>query len=107
MDSSDSEMQTRSYVKPQLSIKKYCKKINKNSYLYMITLPLEPKQQPIAPVQQHTEQVNTNKNAKEQLAVPTEEQIKKLQKDLDLLLNKNSNDILMAYGGILHEQGII
>ena len=74
----------------------------------MITLPLEPKQQPIAPVQQHTEQVNINKkNAKEQLAVPTEEQIKKLQKDLDLLLNKNSNDILMAYGGILHEQGII
>ena len=74
----------------------------------MITLPLEPKQQPIAPVQQHTEQVNINKkNAKEQLAVPTEEQIKKLQKDLDLLLNKNSNDILMAYGGILHEHGII
>ena len=28
MDSSDSEMQTGSYVKPQLSIKKYCKKIN-------------------------------------------------------------------------------
>ena len=73
----------------------------------MITLPSKPKQQSIAPVQQHTEQVNTNKNVKEQLAAPTEEEIKKLQKDLDLLLNKNSNDILMAYGGILHEQGII